>query len=181
VIKRWNWLLVILSLGIFLALRFHSIGKKTNIETTPLPQLHVPKPLIVKTDPLSLLPLPREDQRAKEHFQSLLSHPWIQNQPQVKELSIEMVRDIELLQHFCQQLQHEEKLSDEKISEIVIQTITTLQEEIPFSLPKELYNVLCIPQTTPTADFAPPLSSLQTTLFGRDRARSSLLPRCPSL
>lgn len=126
--------------ALFLTFRLLPI-RHNHAETIEKTKPYLPEPVMVKKDPLALLPLARDCETARCYFDSLLSHPWIQSQPQVRELNIEMVRDLSTLEEISHEI-------SEDITNVCIQALIQLQNEIPFNLPKDKYNVLCIPQAT---------------------------------
>ncbi len=113
--KRFSWILFVVCLAIFVALRLLP-AKKGASEVTEKVRPIVPAPI--------------------------LSHPWLDTQPNVMRPNLEMMRDLSLLSEICDSLHSE--LTHEQIETSLIQTLTALQAQIPFTLPQELYSVLCI-------------------------------------
>ncbi len=67
----------------------------------------------------------------------ICQHPWLATQPDVEEpWSV----DLELFDEFCAT----QKEPKEKLLALAIEKLTQLQASIPFTLPKDLYNVLFI-------------------------------------
>ncbi len=116
----------------------------------------LPTPSIVReVDPLAILPIQRDDPLALLHFAEIFSHPWIKSQEEVKEISFEMWRDIENIRKISEAIVSnaanygKESFSEEKVTEIIISSLSCLQEELPFTFPKSYYNVLSINEFAP--------------------------------
>jgi len=125
--KKRPWILFVICVAVFVTLRLLSTKKEPQ-EASEKTKPFVPEPVVVQND--------------------LLSHPWILTQPKVTELNIEMVRDLASLDEFCEEVrQQREDLAHEQIEEMLIRTLTMLQEQIPFALPESLYSVICITET----------------------------------
>ncbi|MCH9627093.1 MAG: hypothetical protein S4CHLAM2_07270 [Chlamydiales bacterium] len=120
-----SWWLLVLCLMLFTALRLLAKKKGTQ-DSFEHEKPAVPAPVVVQND-------------------SLLSHPWVQSQPAIKELNKEMVRDLCTLQEVCARVK---EFPPEDVEQALMQTLTKLQAQVPVSFPEELYNVICIPDHT---------------------------------
>lgn len=123
-------LLFLAALSVFVGMRMLPIfvpSKKA--EVRPISRIEVPEPLMVSMD-------------------VLLHHPWLKEQPKFKEVTPSMANDLLSIHEWHQQLSKAlEKQgvlapTEEELLDLVIDSIHTLQEPIPFSCPKECYNVL---------------------------------------
>ncbi len=143
-----KWLALILSFMPAFIILPHLIKKETcEIQDVQRPCL--PAPVCVERDPISLLPLPKDSLDALKFFYPLIEHPWIRQQPHVKEISLEMIRDTEQLEQLTEMLAH--SLAKEGVDVTVSDVVTFLSDylrklcsKIPFVLPEECYRVLCI-------------------------------------
>lgn len=125
------------------------------------PELPKPETLTSLQDPKSpeaKLPIPRDSQDAIQYFSDVLNHPWIKEQPRVKNLNQVMVDDIRSIQALNSYLNHHrhesgiEPIPFELESEKIIQTIHRLQSpltQLPFTFPEEYYSILNIPDASP--------------------------------
>lgn len=131
-----SWLLFALCLVVFFGLRLLSF-KKGSEEGNEKVRPVIPEPVLVKHD--------------------LLCRPWVLAQPKVTTPNIEMVRDLSTLDELCEAVKKERPdFTHEQIELALIKTLTSLQSQIPFELPEELYNVLCICET-PLEWIKPPI------------------------
>ena len=120
--KSKQWILFILCVGVFLALRMHSISKSSPPQSSELERPSLPQPTVMSD-----------------------KHPWLQMQPFVKNADVEIQRDLEKVHTFSAQV---DELSEEDVTYFLIEALISLQTQIPFHFPRDLYNVLCIPDTS---------------------------------
>lgn len=118
--RKFQWILFILSLFVFIFLRLHSISKS-----------HSP------------IDLQRYKPSVSQANVTLKNHPWIELQPLVKNADLEIERDLNAVANFCKQIKN---FSEEEATFFLIKTLLDLQRQIPFQFPEELYNLLCIPE-----------------------------------
>jgi hypothetical protein len=123
--KILQWIFFFICLTLFLVFRLHAFLKKTPPTTYAIEKPKLPHPVIVSRE-----------------------HPWLQRQPMVKGASIEIVRDLEKIRHLAASASN---FSEEELTELMMVRLESLQGEIPFSFPEELYNVLCITESTTNA------------------------------
>lgn len=103
-------------------------------------------------DPCTLLPVEKTSAVALKYFGDILNHPWIAMQTEVKEISMEMIRDLSLLKEVSsfvmEQAENEGKEvpSEEVIVSVLIPMLQELQVALPLDVPKNYYSVLCIPE-----------------------------------
>lgn len=144
--KKFFWVVLVIFTLAFIT--SHFLSQKGELpEVCEKSKPIVPHAISIENDPLTLLPVNRESHSAHQFFEPLLSHPWIQMQPAVNQLNIEMIRDLCALEEFCERLGKEEGLSPKQIEEMAICTLIKLQEEIPFKFPESLYNVIFITES----------------------------------
>lgn len=152
---KWQWVLFALSLSLFAFFRLHLGSSQKAIVPLERSKPSIPEAAVSIINPLALLPLARASEEARMCFPELLDHPWVQMQPCVSEISIEMVRDFEALEEFCRFAKEKRGIDKGELQNFMIETLIALNEKVPFSFPKHLYNVLCI--TDSPAKPSPPV------------------------
>lgn len=125
--KKNSWILIILCAVVFIALRLIPIVREHR-EEVERAKPAIPEPVLVQ--------------------RNLLSHPWVKTQPNILQPNVEMVRDLAAFDELCEAVGRQRgDWTYEQIQAVLIKTLTSLQKEIPFTFPEELYNVYCISET----------------------------------
>ncbi|NGX61390.1 MAG: hypothetical protein K940chlam9_00875 [Chlamydiae bacterium] len=131
--RIWQGLIFVVCLFVFFLFRFHLLGDRG--ESEPLPNR---KPTLPLAETTSLL----------------ISHPWLALQPHIHKISPEIIRDFAVLEEFCGYVESQElSYSPEMVTQALIETLTSLQKEIPFSYSTDYYNVLCLPEPNPPVSY----------------------------
>lgn len=122
--KKWaGWALFLLSVALFLTLRARADRQQ------PLSLEHH-KPT---------LPAPHMCRGP-----SISNHPWLQIQPAARSSVLEIGRDLGKIGEIAQSIP---RLSEEELTQLLMNKLLSMQEQIPFIFPEELYNVLWIPKS----------------------------------
>lgn len=125
--KKAQWILFVICLTVFVALRLLSVNREPQEAGEKIRPV-VPEPVLVE-----------------KAAQNLLSHPWVRAQPNLAKVNPEMERDLAAFDELCEALcRQRSDWPREQIQSVLINTLTSIQKQIPFHLPEDLYNVYCI-------------------------------------
>lgn len=106
-------------------------------------------PLVQQKEALSL-PLDKKNPLAMEYFSDVLSHPWVLEQNEVKELSYAMVEDVNNITSWYNHLYQEAQqknipiASEREVLRLLTQSLKNLQGTLPFQFPPSYYNVISL-------------------------------------
>jgi len=119
--KTLRWLFFCLCLTTFLAFRMHAFLKKTPPVSYSIEKPKIPEPVTLNFE-----------------------HPWLQRQPKIKGAAIEVVRDLEKIRLLSAS---SSAITEEALTQLMMEQLLLVQQDIPFIFPEELYNVLCITES----------------------------------